>query len=122
MRRFTCRDDKRLHGGHVMIGRIAPFVRSCIQSGGKACRGEEGWHMYPHFGVLRKSAGPSMTAFVLLGLGLSPAHAQNCGDTVTTDTVLTQDIGPCPGNGLIIERSGVVLDLNGFSITGNGSA
>src|SRR5262245_34389410 len=57
---------------------------------------------------------------LLLCLAMGPAYAQNCGDIIRMDTALTQDIGPCPGNGLTIERSNVVLDLNGYSIIGSG--
>lgn len=57
---------------------------------------------------------------------VAPASAQaevSCGDEITQDTTLTQDLGPCPGNGLIITADNVTLDLNGHTITGpHGSA
>jgi parallel beta-helix repeat protein len=49
------------------------------------------------------------------------AIACKCGDTVTTNTTLTKDIGICPGIGLRV-RSGVVLDCAGHAITGNNTS
>ncbi len=57
---------------------------------------------------------------------VAPAAAQaevSCGDEITQDTTLTQDLGPCPGHGLIVTADNVTLDLNGHTITGpHGSA
>jgi len=41
-----------------------------------------------------------------------------CGDTVTSSTTLTADLGPCPGVGLKV-KPGVVLDCGDHAITGN---
>src|SRR5258707_456893 len=61
------------------------------------------------------------TAFAAALVLLAPVlRAQNCGSTITTNTTLTADIGPCPGDGLIIGRSGITLDLNGHHIEGSG--
>ncbi len=59
-------------------------------------------------------------------LAPAPAAARNCGgaiacacgDTVTAATTLTQDLGPCTGNGLYV-KSGVVLDCAGHTLTGS---
>jgi parallel beta-helix repeat protein len=40
-----------------------------------------------------------------------------CGDTVTADHQLRENLGPCPGHGLIV-KSGAKLDCGGRSITG----
>lgn len=53
-------------------------------------------------------------------LAVLPAHAVECGDIITQDTVLTANVGPCPGDGLVVGRDGVTLDLNGHRITGTG--
>jgi parallel beta-helix repeat protein len=45
-----------------------------------------------------------------------------CGDVITEDTELTADIGPCPGNGLIVEADGITLDLGGHTVTGDPNA
>jgi parallel beta-helix repeat protein len=45
-----------------------------------------------------------------------------CGATITkpsgTVIVLTKNIGPCSGNGLIIGHNGITLNCNGHTITG----
>jgi parallel beta-helix repeat protein len=43
----------------------------------------------------------------------------NCGITVTQNLTLADDIGPCPGDGVIIGADGVHLNLNGHTISGN---
>lgn len=40
-----------------------------------------------------------------------------CGDTVTADYELPDDLGPCPGHGLLV-KSGVHLDCRDHSLTG----
>ncbi len=45
-----------------------------------------------------------------------------CGDTITTDTTLTQDLVDCPRNGVVIGADNVTLDLNGHTIEGDGIA
>lgn len=66
-----------------------------------------------------------VTVAGLIGLpgALQPAaYALQCGDVITQDTVLTEDLGPCSGNGLVVGQPGVTLNLNGHSITGTGTA
>jgi len=41
-----------------------------------------------------------------------------CGSTITTNTTLNSDIGPCSGDGLIINTSSVTLDCAGHQIIG----
>ncbi len=43
-----------------------------------------------------------------------------CGSWIVEDTVLTADLGYCPGSGLVIRADGVVLDLAGHTISGVG--
>lgn len=51
-----------------------------------------------------------------------PLYAQNCGDLITASVVLTSDLGPCPGDGLVLRtRSNLTIDLNGYSILGSGA-
>ncbi|MBW3641816.1 MAG: right-handed parallel beta-helix repeat-containing protein [Actinobacteria bacterium] len=47
-----------------------------------------------------------------------PAAAEHiaCGTVITASTALDSDIGPCPGDGLIISASDVTLDLKNFRI------
>ncbi|HET9050879.1 MAG TPA: right-handed parallel beta-helix repeat-containing protein [Candidatus Dormibacteraeota bacterium] len=42
----------------------------------------------------------------------------NCGMTVTQNLTLADDIGPCPGDGLVIGADGVHVNLNGHTIGG----
>ncbi len=61
----------------------------------------------------------TFVAFLLSG---PSAFALACGDFVFTDTTLTEDLGPCPSNGLWIAASvPLTLDLNGHSIIGQGT-
>lgn len=43
--------------------------------------------------------------------------ALSCGDTVTQDTTLTNNLIGCPGDGLIIGADGITLDLGSHVIT-----
>jgi parallel beta-helix repeat protein len=60
------------------------------------------------------------------GLWLSPADAAPapsvlaCGATITVDTVLAADMGPCPEDAVIITASNITFDLNGHEIVGAG--
>ncbi|MCA1683632.1 MAG: right-handed parallel beta-helix repeat-containing protein, partial [Actinobacteria bacterium] len=57
----------------------------------------------------------------LTGASSAGAAVLACGATITTDTVLENDIGPCPDGGLRVTVSGVVLDLNGHRVFGSPS-
>lgn len=59
---------------------------------------------------------------VLRGGTNFPLTHVECLDVIETSIRLDNDIGPCPINGLIVNKSGVTLDLNGHSIIGNDSA
>lgn len=50
--------------------------------------------------------------------GVAEASHLDCGDTVSSDTTLDADIGPCDGDGLIIDDDNVTLDLDGHTISG----
>ena len=47
-----------------------------------------------------------------------PVATVSCGATVTQSVTLTQDLGPCPGNGLVVQASGITVDLEGHRIFG----
>ena len=47
-----------------------------------------------------------------------PADRLSCGDTVTADTVLRDDIVGCAGTALVIGADGVRLDLGGHTVDG----
>src|SRR5262245_5328293 len=80
-------------------------------------------------GAWRRVAGFGIGTFVaLLVVGAATGGAAagncgggipcNCGDTVTTSTTLSQDIGVCTGTGLRV-LSGVTLDCANHTITGS---
>lgn len=48
----------------------------------------------------------------------APGPTLGCGVVVTANARLHNDIGPCPGDGLIIGADGVTLDLGGHRVLG----
>ncbi len=64
-----------------------------------------------------------LATLLTASIALNSAYALTCGQSITTPGVvnLTANLGPCPGNGLIVERSGVTINLNGFKIIGASS-
>jgi hypothetical protein len=68
----------------------------------------------------------AIAAFVLIAIapeaeGKSGVLITTCGQTVTTNAVLTQNL-VCPGSGIIVGASGITIDLDGFVIRGDRSA
>jgi parallel beta-helix repeat protein len=61
----------------------------------------------------------ALVAFAGLG-GVAEAHTRNCGDVITADEELHNDIGPCPGDGLVVRGSNITVDLNGHTVFGEG--
>ncbi len=65
-------------------------------------------------------------ALPLLGWLAVPTPAQaahlSCGETVTTDTTLDSDLGPCSNYGLVVGADGITVDLNGHRIFGTQAA
>ena len=72
---------------------------------------------------LRSSFG-AVVAFVLIVVAAPEANGgggtpiTNCGQTVTTSAVLTQDL-VCTGSGVIVGASGITIDLKGFTLRGD---
>jgi hypothetical protein len=70
-----------------------------------------------------KRLGIVVGCLVLVGLVVvTPADALKavaltCGQTITQSTRLANDLGPCPGDGLVIGADNITLDLGGHSIT-----
>jgi hypothetical protein len=64
------------------------------------------------------------TAFLVLFIGLLFAVTRaiaapvpvECGAVVTQDIKLQADVGPCPGDGLIVAVNGVSINLNGHKV------
>jgi parallel beta-helix repeat protein len=64
---------------------------------------------------------------VLVCLALAPradasasGEPVRCGDTITRDTKLKNDLRNCPDNGIVIGAGDITLDLNGHTIDGDG--
>jgi len=71
---------------------------------------------------LRKIGLASALALGLSGVGsivAVPAHAAvvTCGQTITQDTILDADVGPC-SVGIVIGADNITFDLNGHTIRG----
>jgi len=47
------------------------------------------------------------------------AETIHCGESITHSLQAANDIGPCDGDGLIIEKGNVILDLNGHTVQGS---
>jgi parallel beta-helix repeat protein len=64
-------------------------------------------------------------ALVVAGLvdlsGAEAAKQPKCGDTITTDTTLHNDLVNCPNNGILIGADNITLDLNGHLVDGDGT-
>ena len=60
-----------------------------------------------------------VVAFLALAPGTASAQPIACGQTITRDTTLHADLGPCSGDGLVIGAENVTLDLNEHAIIGD---
>jgi parallel beta-helix repeat protein len=79
--------------------------------------------------ILREWVGRGAAVLSLaLALSLVPAAATfadapvRCGEVLTEDTVLKNDLTNCRADGLIIGADGVMVDLNGHEIVGTNAA
>lgn len=66
----------------------------------------------------------TVIAAVLAALANSPASAATatlrCGDTITVNTTLHEDLLKCPNVGIRIGADDITLDLNGHTVAGDG--
>jgi parallel beta-helix repeat protein len=44
-----------------------------------------------------------------------------CGQTIRESIILTKNIGPCSGDGIVIKGNGITLDGDGYKILGSGN-
>jgi parallel beta-helix repeat protein len=49
---------------------------------------------------------------------ISASHV-NCGDTITTNTILDSDLLNCAGDGIVIGAPNITLNLNGHTVSGS---
>jgi parallel beta-helix repeat protein len=63
-------------------------------------------------------------AIALTALLLAPAHAAaghvECGERITRDVRLDDDLVNCPGNGIEVGADGITIDLGGHVVDGRG--
>jgi parallel beta-helix repeat protein len=67
-----------------------------------------------------------IVTFALFGataVGGGPAQASqvSCGQRITVDTTLQQDLVNCPNHGIVIAADGITLDLNSHLVDGDGT-
>jgi hypothetical protein len=63
----------------------------------------------------------ALAALLMLALGPGGAAAATCGQRITTNATLLNDLTNCPGPGLVIGADNITLDLNGHTIDGQGN-
>jgi hypothetical protein len=72
---------------------------------------------------MRSFLGSMALAAVLLSAltaGQALASRVQCGEVITQDTKVVNDLVGCPGSGLIVGADNVTLDLNRHTISGDG--
>ena len=69
---------------------------------------------------LRKTVLVALSPMLALPAWIAPASAAvlSCGQTITQDTVLENDLSGCANNGIIIGADNITLDLNGHTVAG----
>lgn len=73
---------------------------------------------------LRRLGGALSVSFLLCGIGyvdIAEAQTVMCGEIITQDTTLDSDVGPCPGDGIIVRGHGITVDLGEHQIVGSGT-
>lgn len=67
----------------------------------------------------RALAGAFATSLLVMGIVAATASAApvHCGQAITANTTLTSNLGPCPGNGLVVRGDDITLNLNGFTVS-----
>jgi hypothetical protein len=65
-----------------------------------------------------------LVAFAVVGAtavggGRALASQVSCGERITADTTLQQDLVNCPNHGIVIAADGITLDLNGHLVDGD---
>jgi hypothetical protein len=68
----------------------------------------------------RIAISAALASLASLGFAGTAAAEVDCGQTITQDTTLTHDVGPCSGDGIILGADNITLDLNGHTVTGDG--
>ncbi|MEP6602770.1 MAG: right-handed parallel beta-helix repeat-containing protein [Spartobacteria bacterium] len=64
----------------------------------------------------------AFTVGLALSASTSTAAVVTCGQTITQNTVLTNDLSGCTNNGIIVGADNITLDLNGHSVSGTAAS
>lgn len=64
------------------------------------------------------AATTALCGSVVVGIQAAGASVLACGSVVTHSIVLTADVGPCTGDGIVVGADGIVVDLNGHTVSG----
>src|SRR5437762_1384317 len=56
------------------------------------------------------------TGFIALSGGQALAAPVSCGQVITKDTTLENDLTDCPGDGIVVGADKITLDLNGHTV------
>lgn len=107
--------DLRFKGGKSPYQRGTDMSRSSRNSIGDG--GSSRW--------VKCGLGVCLAATALLLAITSGADAKqpvtvSCGETITADTTLANDLTNCPNNGIVIGADDITLDLNGHAVDGDG--
>lgn len=68
--------------------------------------------------LVARKHGPSEVTGPAASINSMRSGRLRCGEVITRSTTLTADVGPCPGNGIIIGADDIMLNLNGHTISG----
>jgi parallel beta-helix repeat protein len=59
------------------------------------------------------------SGLIIVNPGPALAAEANCGDIITANTILHNDLTDCPGDGIVIGADNITLDLNRHTIDGD---
>ena len=73
--------------------------------------------------TVRRAAWTSLLSVAVVAASVGMAWAKppvaNCGQQITADFTLLNDVGPCDGPGLVVSGDNLTLNLNGHRVFGN---
>jgi parallel beta-helix repeat protein len=71
-----------------------------------------------HAAPIAVAAAAAIWILAPAGGHAGPTVPVSCGDVITKDTQIANDLEGCPGDGLVIGADNITLDLNGHTIDG----
>jgi hypothetical protein len=105
---------------NLTLNGIGSYAKPTILRNGVKCDATTSPSCY-NFTALSGNVVFNVSSFTNYSIGEAPALPLACGDTIISNTTLTADLTGCAGNGLNIGADNLVIDCNGFSITGSGT-